>query len=141
MTGIFSKIRFWPVALAVAAAVGLAAPVPAYAHTGTPCPPSNLLLLPSWYNGLTIQPKCDQVDIHQLTDLWVIVLNVIEILMKILGYLAVGFIIWGGFRYMKSQGDPNAVTGAKNTIFNAAIGLVIAIASVAMVRFVTGLIK
>ncbi|RWZ78000.1 MAG: hypothetical protein EOT04_03395 [Candidatus Chaera renei] len=141
MSRLAPRLKLWLTGLAALAALGLAAPAPVYAHTGTPCPAPNVLLLPAWYNNLTIQPNCNQPDLHKLEDIWVIVLNVIEMLMKALGYLSAGFIVWGGFRYMKSQGDPNMVAGAKNTIFNAAIGLVIAIGSVAMVRFVVGLIK
>ena len=47
-------------------------------------------------------------------------------------------LIIGGFRYVFSQGNEKAVTGAKDTILYAIIGLVIAILSYAIVNFVLG---
>ena len=51
-------------------------------------------------------------------------------------YAAVGFIIWGGFKYTKSQGDPGKLNEAKGAITNALIGLGIALGSVAIVEFI-----
>ena len=57
----------------------------------------------------------------------------------ILGLLGVIFLILmlrGGFLWMTSVGNADKVTEAKQTIINAAIGVVIVIASYAIVRFV-----
>ncbi len=51
-------------------------------------------------------------------------------------FIAVIMIIIGGIRYIISNGDQNAVTGAKNTILYAIVGLVIAIFGWAIVNFV-----
>ena len=45
-------------------------------------------------------------------------------------------IVIGGVRYTVSNGDSNAVTGAKNTIMYAIVGLVVAIIAYALVNFV-----
>lgn len=58
----------------------------------------------------------------------------------ILGFLAVIMLIIGGVKYATSAGDAKAVTDAKNTILYALIGLVIAILSYSIVKFVVGLI-
>lgn len=54
----------------------------------------------------------------------------------IIGAIAVLMIVIGGLRYVTSNGDPAQLTSAKNTILYAAIGLVIAAMSNAIVNFV-----
>jgi TRAP-type C4-dicarboxylate transport system permease small subunit len=60
-----------------------------------------------------------------------------DILIFVLGAVAVVMIIIGGFRYVTSNGDQNTVTGAKNTILYAIIGIVVALLAYAIVKFVT----
>jgi hypothetical protein len=62
--------------------------------------------------------------------------KIINILLFIIGAIAVLMIIIGGIRYVLSAGDQNAVTGAKNTILYAVVGLVVAIMAYAIVNFV-----
>lgn len=59
--------------------------------------------------------------------IWIIVLNILAILLQLVGYLSVGFIIWGGFSYILAQGDPGKISMATKTVINAVVGLVIAI--------------
>lgn len=62
--------------------------------------------------------------------------RVINILLFVVGAVAVLAIIIGGIRYVVSGGDPKAAAGAKDTILYAVIGLVVAFAAYAIVRFV-----
>ena len=62
--------------------------------------------------------------------------TVINILSVIVGVVAVVMIIIGGLRYVTSGGNDTSVTGAKNTILYAVIGLVIVALSQIMVRFI-----
>lgn len=62
--------------------------------------------------------------------------GVINVLLFIIGAAAVIMIIIGGIRYVVSGGDQGAVTGAKNTILYAVVGLVVAIMAYAIVNFV-----
>jgi magnesium-transporting ATPase (P-type) len=64
------------------------------------------------------------------------VAKIINILSSLVAAVAVIMIIVGGFRYVTSGGDSARVTSAKSTIFNAIIGLVIAIFAQVIVRFV-----
>lgn len=50
--------------------------------------------------------------------------------------VAVGFIIFGGFQYMLSQGEPERTKGARSTILNALIGLAISLSAVAIVNLI-----
>ncbi len=64
--------------------------------------------------------------------------NVVNILLFVIGIIAVIVIIIGGIRYTTSGGDSGQVSGAKNTILYAIIGLIIAILAYAIVNFVIG---
>ena len=50
--------------------------------------------------------------------------------------MAVAFIIFGGFQYTTSAGDPGKVKKAKDTILYGIIGLVVAMLAYAIVNFV-----
>jgi Type IV secretion system pilin len=59
-----------------------------------------------------------------------------NILIFLVGAIAVLMIIIGGLRYVLSGGDNAGITSAKNTILYAVIGLVVAVAAYAIVNFV-----
>lgn len=73
-----------------------------------------------------------------LSDVWLIILPLLEDAIKVAGYVAAGFVIWGGIKYLKSQGDPTELTASRQTIYNALFGLVLVMLSVAIVNFVAG---
>lgn len=111
---------------------------------GAACDPnegaSSFFGFPHWYQYLEGQTdeltsKCIPT-ISKLTDFWGIALAVVDILLRIGGMLAVVYIIYGGFRYMTSQGEPERINEAKNTLLNAVIGLVIVIIAIVAVNFV-----
>lgn len=64
--------------------------------------------------------------------------TVVNILLFIIGAISVVMLIFGGVRYATSAGDSNAVTGAKNTILYAVVGLVIAFLAYAVVNWLLG---
>jgi hypothetical protein len=65
------------------------------------------------------------------------VYGIIQIVLSVVGLIAVAYIIYGGFRYVTSAGDEKAVGEAKKTILNAIIGLIVVILSYVLVRVVT----
>lgn len=67
--------------------------------------------------------------------------GVANALIFLVGAVSVIMIIIGGLRYVLSNGDPKSTESAKNTILYAVIGIVVAIASFAIVNFVTTHIK
>jgi hypothetical protein len=67
-----------------------------------------------------------------------IIPKVINIMLFIVGILAVVMLIYGGIRYTVSGGKPESVTAAKNTIMYAIVGLVVAILGYAVVHWVVG---
>lgn len=99
--------------------------------------PERILTFPSWYKGVIDRSTCE-IKIDSILDLIKIPLNFIEILIQGAAYVAVGYIVWGGFKYIKSQGDPGKISEAKTAIINAVTGLAIALLSVAIVEFIQG---
>jgi hypothetical protein len=65
-----------------------------------------------------------------------IVHSIINILSLVVGVVAVIMIIIGGLRYITSGGNDTGVTGAKNTILYAVIGLIIVALAQIIVHFV-----
>lgn len=73
--------------------------------------------------------------------LLLIALSIIDILLRVAALAAVVFVIIGGIKYTTSQGSPDGTKSALNTILNALIGLVIAMAATALVMFIGNTIK
>ena len=139
------NIRNWIAALLFVATTGGATLSVAMPQTAAAACNDRLLTFPAWFKGLTTS-NCDIMSPDKAKGgisgfIWTIVLNVIEFMMQLVGYIAVGFIITGGFKYMTSAGAPDAAARARKTITNAVIGLVIAVFSVAIVNVVAGAIK
>jgi hypothetical protein len=63
---------------------------------------------------------------------------IISVVLGIVGALSLLFVTIGGFRYVLSQGDPQATSKAKDTILYALIGLLITALAQAIVTFVIG---
>lgn len=61
---------------------------------------------------------------------------IINILLFLIGAVSVIMIILGGIRYVLSNGEAAQITGAKNTILYAVIGLIVALLAYAIVNFV-----
>ena len=69
-------------------------------------------------------------------DVGTIIKTIVNVLLYILGAVAVIMIVIGGIKYTTSNGDSNAVTSAKNTILYSVIGLVVALFAFAIVNFI-----
>jgi hypothetical protein len=70
------------------------------------------------------------------TDLMGLIRNIINIILMVLGAVAVLMIVIGGIRYVTSNGEAAHVKSAKDTILYAVIGLIVAILAYAIVNFV-----
>lgn len=62
--------------------------------------------------------------------------DVTNVLLFIIGAVAVIMIIVGGIRYVISNGDSAQITSAKNTILYAVIGIIVALLAYAIVNFI-----
>lgn len=143
------KLQLYLLALFMAAGIGGAA----FATIPTPvsaadCSGRNIILtFPAWYRGLAESdgngckirfPGTTQGNGGLTKFVWTIILNVIDMLLQLVGYVAVGFIIYGGFIFLSSAGAPDAAARARKMILNAVIGLILAITSVAIVNLIAG---
>lgn len=113
-----------------------------------PCP-GETPFIPRWFEGLCQSDGSIQSPAsggsgdtgEQLGGfLAKIAMNVVTIILYVVGYVSLAFIIVGGFKFM-TQGDSSSGTvAARKTIQNAVIGLILSIASVAIVKFVAGIV-
>lgn len=132
------KIRNWVIALLFVASTGGATLTLAVPQTANAACNDRLLTFPAWFRGLTTN-NCDIESPNEkgiASFIWRIILNIVEFMLQLVGYISVAYIIVGGFKYMTSSGSPDGMTKAKRTITNAVVGLVISIFSVAIVNVV-----
>lgn len=69
------------------------------------------------------------------SDVPFVLLAVVDSLLRIAALATIGYVIYGAFQYVGSQGDPEAAARAQRTIMNALVGVVLAIAAVSIVSF------
>lgn len=114
-------------------AVPLLAPAVAYADVS-----SNLIQnsLCSGSNGNTAGTDTNCSDGTDSGGIDSILRKVIQIFSVIVGFVAVVMIIIGGIKYITSGGDSGNVSGAKNTIIYAIIGLIIVALAQVLVHYV-----
>ena len=92
--------------------------------------------IPSWDRGLG---DCEQISGEEILSgekITIIVNNIIAILTHLAAFVAVGFVIYGGVKFILSQGNSDQAAEARKTIINAGIGIVIVI----MARVITEVI-
>jgi hypothetical protein len=144
----------------------LVATIPAMADSGDSGGGScygRFLTLPAWHRGVVYrvgndcevktiaEPERDSQgnitkdidhdrEITLTSFVWTVVLNIIEMALHAIGYIATFFIIYGGFQFFTANGSPEGVTKARKTITNAVIGLIISLVSVGIVNLIMGII-
>ena len=117
--------------------------LPAQEASATDCY-NHFLGLTAWYDGLTdsnceiIQPNSDE---ELKSYVWTIALNVVSMIMGIVGYLAIGLVMWGGIQYMIAHGDPVKLAKGKKTITNAVIGLALVMTASIISGTVAGIVS
>ena len=119
---------------------GLTSPVTIVAQTnpGDVCGGEGryFLGIPSWDRGLG---DCEHISSEELLSgdkVQIIAVNIMAILTHLAAFVAVGFVIYGGFRFVLSTGNADQATAARRTIINAGIGAVIVI----MARVITEIV-
>jgi hypothetical protein len=94
--------------------------------------------LPNWWKYLSDQPTPPNCDINLTfpVDLWLIVLAILDMLLRIAGFVAVISIIVAGAQLILSEGNPEKATSARNRLINSLIGLAIAASAAAVVALI-----
>jgi hypothetical protein len=144
----FRNIRNWIISLAIVASAGgalLATAMPQTVMAASNDCNQGFLGFPAWYRGLTESGSCGITSPEKVGGLskfiWHIVLNVVEMALVAIAYVAAFYILYGGFQFMTSQGKPDNAAKARSIILDAIIGLIISFAAIAVVNFVvTGIL-
>lgn len=96
--------------------------------------------LHSWFHYLNVtrsgNPAICQVQFQFPDDVPLVALAIIDDLLMIAGVVAVFYVVYGGIRYITSQGSPEEVSKAQGTVLNAIIGLVICLFSIGIVSYI-----
>jgi len=105
-----------------------------------------ILLIPSWSEDLAVIKKdgdqttktCYILNPNEFPGglnafIVKIITNITQILLSLIGYLAVGFVLYGSFILLTSSGRSEAVAKGRQTIVRALIGMVIGIGGSAIV--------
>lgn len=102
----------------------------------------NFLGLTPWYQYLNLRPWPDcslNLDLTKTANwnqVWLIAIALLDDLLKVAGIAAFAFVIYGAFRYVTSQGQPENTKNALGTIANALIGVAIAAVSTVAVNYI-----
>lgn len=108
------------------------------------CESRALLGLPVWFRGLSAVDSNGNCVVTSPADvtggltafIWKIALNIIEMGMIIAGYVALFFILYGGFLFLTNGSNPSVVEKARTTIINSTIGLAIALGSIGILNLI-----
>ena len=121
---------------------GLLGFVPATMYTAYAAPCASefkILTVEPWYHDLC-KPGTNDVDVKEAGGpakfAGQVAINLLSIALQLAGYLAVGFVIWGGIKYILAAGDPGKLSSAKTIIQNALIGLLLALSAVAILNLI-----
>lgn len=120
--------------------VGAMVPRMAFADN---CANTTLFGMDAWYSVL----ECENGEIAQSNfqgnklaeTIGKIVAVVVKDALFLAGFVAVGFVMYGGFLMVTSSGNPSSVEKAKKTISGSIIGLIISILAYAIATAVLSL--
>lgn len=65
--------------------------------------------------------------------------SVIQVMVTLSGFIAAGFIVWGGVGYITSSGNPENLEKSKKTILYSAIGLTLVLSAFVISNMVSQL--
>lgn len=81
------------------------------------------------------RPEVPEVPLIGKANIQTIVVRIIQIVLSLLGIIALGLIIWAGFLWMTAAGVEEKISKAKKILIGAIIGLVIVFSSWAITFF------
>jgi len=78
-------------------------------------------------------------DTAGVSQIQTFIQGVIQVLVTLAGLVSVIFFVWGGFGYITSSGNPEALDKSKKTIMYSAIGLVVVLGAFILSNIVSQL--
>ncbi len=104
------------------------------------CSQSTFFGIKPWYQYVPTKslPTGCQFDFSLvgIGGIWLILAGIIDILLRVGALVAVGYFIYGAFKMVTSQGSPEGVKSARETMTNALIGLVITILATWIIGYI-----
>jgi hypothetical protein len=94
---------------------------------------------PTWYQYLPTE--AGEPTIKNLTDIWLVVAAIFEMILRLGGMAAVGYFIYSGFRFVTSQGNPEVAAQARKGLLSAIVGLIIMILAANLVALIMGVVQ
>jgi hypothetical protein len=131
-----TKLKRIILTAAAVLSLGVPALVPAIVHAQSTNPDQAIKCGVNSGVEFDVSGNTCQVDSNGGGSLQSLIVTVINVFSVIVGVIAVIMIIIGGLKYITSGGESSNVSGAKNTIIYAIIGLVVVALAQFIVRFV-----
>ena len=82
-----------------------------------------------------------QNPLQGINSLEALIVRILDIVVVLGTYVAVIFIIWSGFLFVKAQGNPTELTKAKQTFFYTLIGVAILLGAKALAMAIAATLK
>lgn len=91
-----------------------------------------------WYKYLP--GTCQNLDFERygIGSVWLVLAGITDILLRVAAIVSVVFFIFGAFKMVTSQGSPEGLKSARNTMTNALIGLVVSVLAAWIIGFIIG---
>lgn len=107
----------------------------------------SFLMFRPWYynlcfdsNNSIVAPNSEDDGTDFTKFVWTIIMNVVYDLFAIIGVIAVGFVIYGGYVFLTAGGDPGKIAKAKKVLTSAIVGILVALSATMIVDTITSFI-
>ncbi|HET7827354.1 MAG TPA: hypothetical protein VFK97_00605 [Candidatus Saccharimonadales bacterium] len=104
------------------------------------CASKHFFFLPPWWeylkNSTTDALGQCSPTFNFPNDLWLVGLAILDMLLRLAGFVAVISIIIAGIQHQFTMGDPQKAAAARRRLYNSLIGLAIALIATAAVTFI-----
>ena len=101
----------------------------------------SFFFFPNWWEYLPASEKPNpslncSISGFGFSDIWLVVLAIIDMLLRVAGLVAIISIIIAGVAYITSSGNPEKAASARKRVYNSLIGLAIVFVASGLVAFI-----
>lgn len=99
----------------------------------------NFLGIPHWGKYLDFDDKCVIIPPAEGGQVVLLVMfGIFDIILFLAGFIAFIMLVYGGFKFLTSTGEPQKIAAARTTILNALVGILITFVASNIVGFIAG---
>lgn len=91
-----------------------------------------------WYKYMPGSCKNLDFNTYGVGSVWLVLAGITDALLRIAALVSIVFFIFGAFKMVTSQGSPESIKSARNTMTNALIGLILCVLSAWFIGFLIG---